>query len=259
MTTCRYASRLTFPSMNAGCRLLCFLFALVGTCLPGLAEEPRAKSAADLVPWLLADEKRLVEIPFPEIIFATSGKKVLPLDKDDATDQAILHHIQSAAATVLAAMNAADSPVKGLRRINEASRHFEDALQKALTRGDFTCAFPVTASGDAQRSGYPDLQVVHRPSGRVTYVDPKLFEEKSRHSTLRTFYFEPRGRTNKVTKDARHLLLGIAHDGKDGDWSFSSFHLVDLSQLKVQLKAEFQASNKDVYREENIVGGGRAK
>lgn len=214
---------------------------------------------AEVIAWLLEDENRLENIPFPEIIAATSGKKVLQIDKNDAVDQAILTTVKNGAQTVLAKMNAADSPTLGLRRINEASRHFEDALVKTLNAGDFACTFPKTAAGDVQRSGYPDLELTHKPSGRVTYLDPKLFEETARSSTLRTFYFEPRRRTNKVTKDAHHLLLGFSHDGRDGSWTFLQCDIVDVSQLKVRLKAEFDASNKEVYLENNIVGHGTPK
>jgi 5'-3' exonuclease len=43
------------------------------------------------------------------------------------------------------------------------------------------------------------------------------------------------------------LLCGIEHDGKEGQWTFTRFHLVDLSTLRVRLKAEFQASNAELY------------
>jgi hypothetical protein len=72
-------------------------------------------------------------------------------------------------------------------------------------------------------------------------------------SSLRTFYFEPKDTTLKITEDASHLLLGIEHDGKDGEWKFLGYQLVDLSGLKVRLKAEFQASNRDLYKEPSVL------
>jgi hypothetical protein len=54
--------------------------------------------------------------------------------------------------------------------------------------------------------------------------------------------------TLKITDDAVHLLAGIEHDGKDGQWTFTGWRLVDLSKLRVRLKAEFQASNADLYQ-----------
>jgi hypothetical protein len=36
-------------------------------------------------------------------------------------------------------------------------------------------------------------------------------------------------------------------------WKFTRWDLVDLSHFKVKLKAEFQGSNRDMYRPEAIV------
>ena len=161
---------------------------------------------------------------------------------------------RSATAADRVDLPAPDSPVKSLRRINEASRWFEDALLERLDATEqFSAKIPITAAGTSQRSGYPDIRVVHTASGRVFYLDPKLYEATSENSSLRSFYFTPKLKTNKVLEDACHLLLGIAHDGNDGDWRFISWKLVDLSKLTVRLKPEFQASNRDLYRPEATV------
>ena len=82
-----------------------------------------------------------------------------------------------------------------------------------------------------------------------------MFERGSRASSLRTFYYEPQQETGKVLEDAHHVLIGFEHAGKvDGQWQFLGWELVDLSRLKLRLKAEFQGSNRDLYRPETIVG-----
>ena len=92
-------------------------------------------------------------------------------------------------------------------------------------------------------------------NGDIVYLDPKLFSEDSRASSLRTFYYEPRTATNKIRDDARHLLVGIRHNQKPGpDLRLVAWELVDVSRLRVELKAEFQAANREMYRPENIVG-----
>lgn len=126
-------------------------------------------------------------------------------------------------------------------------------MRALLNAGDFVCTRPLTASGKAQRSGYPDLQVLHRPSGRITYLDPKLFGIEARSSSLRSFYYEPNALTGKVSQPARHLLLGISHDGKAGKWAFGQWELLDLFHLQVRLKAEFQSANKDIYKEKLLL------
>jgi hypothetical protein len=190
------------------------------------------------------------KLPFADVVEATTGHRVLPV-AEGSPFRAVLPNVFDA---VLAELNQEDSPVRGLRRINEASTHFESAISAKLDAlPDFTCGSPKTAEGKTQRSGYPDLVIEHLPTGSFAYLDPKLFEETGRKSSLRTFYYAPKGETGKIHRDAHHLLVGIAHDGNDGAWQFTGWDLVDLAKFEVRLKAEFQASNRDLYREELIL------
>lgn len=214
------------------------------------APPPKSTPAGEAVRSVMTAEESLRDVPLRDIVAAATGRQILPLlpDKQPA-DAACREHLRKAADAVLTFLNTPGSPVKGLRRINEASRHVEDKLVALLNEGDFSCDFPKTSTGSTQRSGYPDLRLVHKPTGRVYYLDPKLYEAKSAASTLRTFYYEPRELTGKIHDDACHLLLGIAHDGHDGAWKLTAWRLTDLYEFRVRLKAEFQASNKDLYRE----------
>jgi hypothetical protein len=220
-----------------------------------------ATSAADvhsLVTTLMNEEQELKGVPFSEVIYAASGKRVLPLNATNAIDRELLAKIGGALDKVLLKLNATDSPAKTKRRINEVSALFETAIKVELnTIEGFECDFPKLASGARQRSGYPDLRLVEKKSGRVLYLDPKLYEQGSRASSLRTFYFEPKRETNKILDDAHHLIIGIEHDGQTGAWKFLNWELVDLANFRVKLKAEFQASNRELYRPEAIVGTSR--
>jgi hypothetical protein len=62
-----------------------------------------------------------------------------------------------------------------------------------------------------------------------------------------------------VHDDAAHFIVGFEHQPreKNGHWKFTRWYLVDLSQFKVKLKAEFQGSNRDMYRPEAIVASSR--
>jgi hypothetical protein len=134
----------------------------------------------------------------------------------------------------------------------------EDLLRELLnaTPG-LSCDFPRTAADKIERSGYPDLRIVDLATTRVFYLDPKLYALGSRNGSFRTFYFEPKIATNKVRDDAVHLIVGFEHEcRKDDRWNFIRWDLVDLSQFKVKLKAEFRASNHDMYRPEAIVATG---
>jgi hypothetical protein len=211
-----------------------------------------ATDDAALVRSLLGENLSDREFSFATVAHACSGKNVLPLT-DTPAHLRVTAAINRALTLTLAELNQPDSPVRQLRRINEASKFFEDGLQKHLnaTPG-LACDIPPNRAGDHQRSGYPDLRITDRETGSVFYVDPKLVEQGSEQSTFRTFYFEPKNETLKITDDAVHLLVGIEHDGKNRLWTFTGWRLVDLSTLRVRLKAEFQASNAELYKKTEL-------
>ena len=198
-------------------------------------------------------------IPFADVVKATTGKRILALDKKNEADCELLAKIGTALDEVIRLMNATNSIAQKQKRINEVSSHFENELKRLLNETPgFTCDFPHLASGKIQRSGYPDLRLMDKTTGRIVYLDPKLYAEGSRDSNFRTFYFEPKTDTNKILDDACHLIVGFEHDGrKSGQWKFLNWELVDLSQFKVRLKAEFQGSNRDLYQDAAIIGSSR--
>lgn len=199
------------------------------------------------------------DVPFSSLVEISTGKQVLPMSPDDPVDAEILAGLDEAIGRVLVRMNAPDSITHRESRINEVSAYFETALIEEIDRApELECTYPRTAEGNLQRAGYPDLMIRHPESGRVVYLDPKLVQEGSLESDLRTFYFTPSVQTRKVLHDASHLLVGIEHDGNTGKWKYLRWHLVDLARFKVRLKAEFQASNEDLYRPELIIRQGEA-
>lgn len=217
------------------------------------AERQRHSADTTLIRGLLKEDLSHRDFDFPLVVEAVSGKKVLPASERGSRVR-VTAAITAVMDELLVEMNAEGSPTRGLRRINEGSRFFEDGLLEGLEKLDgITCGIPPTRKDAAQRSGYPDLRITDEATGDVYYLDPKLMERGSVTSRLRTFYFEPKDNTLKITEDASHLLLGIEHDGKDGVWEFLGYQLVDLSSLKVRLKAEFQASNRDLYHESSVL------
>ncbi len=229
-------------------RLLCLLglFVLAHCARAG---ETKPDSAV-LIDWLLQDGRELKGIPFSEILAATTGKNILPVPPDAPW----LKRLAAVLDRTLSAMNEPSHPIHGVGRINEASRFIEDQLMLECNKEDgWSCGIPRTSAGDEQRSGYPDLRLVLEDQS-VVFLDPKLFARGSKTSSLRTFYYEPKSTTSKVQDDAHHLLVGVQHNGGEGGKiRFEEWDLVDVSKIKVQLKAEFQASNKDMYRSDTVV------
>ncbi len=227
-------------------RLLACL-GLVASCFA--AED---STTAALVPSLIDHREALQDIPFPEVIFAATGHRVIPVDPKN--DAAMLRNLGDAINVAVATLNAPEHAIHQVARVNEASRHVEDALRTTVMKiPGWTCELPRTKAGNSQSAGYPDLRIV-TDTGRVVFLDPKLFAPGSQYSTLRTFYFEPKEATGKVHEDAMHLLVGLEHndqaapDRRLGDW-----RIADLARLRVRLKAEFQASNRDLYEPSLIV------
>ncbi len=218
--------------------------------------EEKPPVVRQLIPWLLEEDAALKGILFSDVISATSGKRVLPVDRKDADTGRILKGIGGALDKVLAEMNSTGSPAKKQKRVNEMSKFFEDAIIANL-RGvtDFECGVPLTTAGRSQRSGYPDIRLADKATGRVLYLDPKLYAAGSRRSSLRTFYFTPKRETNKVNDDAHHLVVGIEHEKTGAEVRFTRWELVDLSGFRVRLKAEFEGSNADIYRGDAVVAG----
>ena len=222
---------------------------LVASALPIHSGEAKSDSAV-LIEWLLRDGRELKGIPFSEVLAATTGKNILPV----ASDALWLQRLGAVLDRTLAAMNDTAHPIHSVGRINEASRFIEDQLMAECNKEPgWSCGIPRTSAGEEQRSGYPDLRLVLEDQS-VVYLDPKLFARGSKTSTLRTFYYEPKTTTSKVHDDAQHLLVGVQHNGGEGGQiRFEEWDLVDVSKIKVQLKAEFQAANKDMYRGDTIL------
>jgi len=238
-------------------------FGAIGLGTAALAQtSPAPKTPVDqLIPWLLNEDQQLRGVPFSELIFDTTGRKVLRFGANNAVDQRVAKAIGAACDETTRRLNAPNSEIQNIDRINEVSSHFEDILRKLLngTPG-LQCDFPLTADGKVQRSGYPDLHITDLESKRVFYLDPKLYAAGSRDSNFRTFYFEPKKSTNKVRDDAVHFVVGFEHAAREtgsgsphATWKFTRWDLVDLSRFTVKLKAEFQGSNRDMYRPEAIV------
>lgn len=199
----------------------------------------------------ITNRENIPALTLSAVIKRTTPYEVLPLENDRHAD--LVNVIRKAADEALLLFNSEYSPTNELRRINEASRYFEEALRNEInSSSSFKCEFSKNENGEVQRSGYPDLEITALGSNETFYLDPKLYEQSSENSSFRSFYFS-KSSHSKINKNAVHLLLGISHDGNDGSWKFLDWKLIDLSALPLNLKQEYNAANKDLYRTERII------
>jgi len=209
-----------------------------------------------LIPWLLDENQQLRGVPFSEVIFDTSGKRVLPFVANNAVDQRVTKAISAACHETKKRLNAPNSAIQHVDRINEVSSHFEDSLRQLLnaTPG-LRCDFPLTAEGKLQRSGVS--RFAHRRCGeqtRLLFGPETLCCRKPRQQFPRVL-FRAEESDQQSPRGRGAFGSGFEDQSREenGQWKFTRWDVVDLSQFIVKLKVEFQASNRDTYRPEAIV------
>ena len=105
------------------------VFAQAAATLP---DTPTPAAVDQLIPWLLNEDQQLRGVPFRELIFDTTGRKVLPFDANNSVDQRVARMISAACDETMKRLNAPDSEIQNIDRINEVSSHFEDNLRELL-------------------------------------------------------------------------------------------------------------------------------
>ncbi|MEY2548758.1 MAG: hypothetical protein QOD64_1340, partial [Verrucomicrobiota bacterium] len=80
------------------------------------AQTPAQAPVDQLIPWLLREEGELRTIPFSQVIFDATGKRVLAIDPKSDADHRVVRQISAVLDDVIAQMNAPDSPVQKVGR-----------------------------------------------------------------------------------------------------------------------------------------------
>ena len=211
------------------------------------------------------DERALSEltrptkkVPFKTVLHATTGHRLIEFDTNNTAHVALRAKILKAAA--LAGEWARREGIS-TARANEAGNHLEPFVRTALKDAGLEARIPVNSSGRAQATGYPDIELTGEPA---CYIELKTYSAATAHTTQRSFYYSPSA-TPKVTRDAIHLLLAYELEKleRDGRSVFVPNHwkLLTLEDLEVDLKFEFNQSNRGLYDQgratldEGAIGG----
>jgi hypothetical protein len=80
----------------------------------------------------LDEDQQLRGVPFSEVIFDTTCRKVLPFEANNAVDHRVAKAISAACDETMKRLSAPDSAIQNVDRINEVSSHFEDTLWELL-------------------------------------------------------------------------------------------------------------------------------
>src|SRR6266699_2986329 len=96
--------------------LTCVVIAAMAQSPAALPESPTpatGKAAVDqLIPWLLDENQQLRGVPFSELIFDTTGRKVLSFEANNAVDQRVAKAISTACDETMKRLNAPDSVIQ---------------------------------------------------------------------------------------------------------------------------------------------------
>ncbi len=198
----------------------------------------------------------LKDIPFSIAVKAISRHKVLAFQKNEEKDKKLLE-------LLTAAMSEATKTAYKIgiqsARANEVGNHIEPFVKEAINKVGLQADTPKNSKGKKQATGYPDI-FIEDSFDRPTYLERKTYNAKSIGTSLRSFYFQPSANP-KIIFDARHLMVSfkIIEEQKNGGKIFVPVlrKLYSLEKLKVQVKHEFNASNKEIYQPETLLAEGK--
>lgn len=134
-------------------------------------------------------------------------------------------------------------------RANELGNRVEEELRKGLNQiPELKCDKPLLSNGKKQSTGYPDC-LIELNSVKI-YADVKTYQSKTADSTLRSFFYQPTNKS-KIHYDAPHCIIGFETQSIGGDnkspFKLIGYKIIDLYNLDVKFKAEFNADNSKIY------------
>ncbi|TES81938.1 MAG: hypothetical protein E3J92_04560 [Dehalococcoidia bacterium] len=195
-------------------------------------------------------------VPFPVAIKALTGFQVLAFDVSSEQNKRAVKQLSDAAQ-----LGGQEAYKVGIftARPNEAGNHIEPFVITALRQVGLKADKPISKSGKRKAAGYPDIQIEDENS-RVIYLDCKTYSTLTKNQTFRTFYLSP-SEDPKITTDAFHFLMSfeINKAERKGKEAFIpiSWQIYTLDKLLVQVKHEFNASNRELYTKEALLAQGR--
>ena len=197
-------------------------------------------------------------IPFNVVVRSLCQHQVIKIEQQKVEDKELIASIVACAGLVGKDVSA--NPIKRPRP-NEVGNDIEAYIMRALTSVGLKCSRPLSAGGRGQGVGYPDILIEDR-YGRPTYLEAKIYNQDTADSTMRSFYLSPSDNF-KVSRDARHLLLAFEMVRKPlananlSAFTAVAFKLVDLHDLEIDVKYEFQSDNRRLYSTGALLASGR--
>ncbi len=177
------------------------------------------------------------DLSFRVIIKSISGYSVLPFKKDPQLTNLLKKVFRYASENI---------NTKGIqaKRPNEVGNKIELFVKESLNKFNVKPEVPKNQNGKRVSAGYPDI--IFEYHNHPIYLECKTYNLKNINTTQRSFYFSP-SKNFKITKNAPHLMITFQIVKKHGRYFTTHWRLYSLENMKINLKHEFNQSNKKMY------------
>lgn len=202
-------------------------------------------------------------LEFHIVVESTLHKKIIPLNKADEKDKLLLEDIyiivndfaieyNQTPITFALYKTLVNPPKPKSFRNNEVGVFADKVIPRFFERNKDKVK-TIKSFERLSLNGYPDEMIVDRYE-RVTYLEVKTTTRRDVGSP-RDFFFSPlKNSKKKIKNDARHLLLCFdTFEQKEKEFIVTGWCLIDMFNIKVSMKPEFNTDNLGLYRKENIL------
>ncbi|PKP58250.1 MAG: hypothetical protein CVT88_07625 [Candidatus Altiarchaeales archaeon HGW-Altiarchaeales-1] len=203
------------------------------------------------------------KLEFHIIVESTIHKKIIPINKEDEKDKLLLDDIYTIVNTLATQYNRTPitfdlyksllkPPKPKSFRSNEVGI-FADKIIPSFFDKNRNIVKIITSFERLSLNGYPDEKITDK-YGRVTYLEVKTTTRRDVGSP-RDFFFSPLTNSKrKIENDGHHLLLCFdTYEQKEKEFIITGWCLIDLFDIKVSMKPEFNTNNLELYKKENIL------
>ena len=198
---------------------------------------------------------KMDKIDYPSLIKALYGHEVKKISPDN---KKFISDLEKAAEI---AKNSAFK--KGIYRTrpNEVGNDMENFVKEAMNSVGFKADTPKKRNGKKQSTGYPDFYCETK-EGEPFYLEVKTYNLKNINTTQRSFYLSPPSSGHeKINYDAPHIMVSFeieqfetnVNKNNENIYKPVSWKLLSLYNLKLNLKSEFNSSNREMYKDDLII------
>ncbi len=203
------------------------------------------------------------KLEFHIIVESTIHKRIIPINKEDEKDKQLLQDIYLIANNFALEYNTTPitfdlyktlcKPPRPKSFRNNEVGIFADKIIPAFFDRNRDKIKTINSFKRLPLMGYPD-EVIIDNYGRVTYLEVKTTSRRNVGSP-RDFFFSPlKNSKKKIKEDARHLLLCFdTFERKEKEFIITGWCLIELFNIRVSMKPEFNTNNLELYRKEHIL------